>query len=921
MVFQKKINAVELIVGENNLAPLLAIARTIGDTQPGDSWHTFTAAKFEAINEDNNTHLFSHPLEVKGGGIVFNESDNIKPPHNKGLLYYNDGTIYFTYDGGDTWTLAGDSWISPGRWTDITTGSGGIRYNEGMVVIGDTWGDADSFVFYAKGNAKFLGDSNYFLKHVIFGDSSYVYFGDSVVFNGITTFGDSVYFSSKVYFGDSVEFNGNIVFGDTVVFNSDLVIGGETNFNYYTYFGDSVDFISIVRFGDSVAFNDMVSFGDSVDFTSIARFTGMVNFGDSVTFGDTTFFDSSVIINDAAKDAFGWGRADEVKEPNGFVNTTSSTLSWSDVTYTLTITPISEFVYYHNGIRYAVSSPDTVQIDDTEEGIHWIYYDGDVLTSSPIATAPEENELMRDYVLVAIVYWDATNGTGIVANERHGCAMSWSTHYNLHGAEGSRYIEGLALGDFTSDDSGDIDSHAQFTSTTGEILDEDLPSTPEAKTLTGEITVLYRLGVNGYWRWDTSSAGVLAAPSGRAYWNEFDGDSWFLSEVTNNAHVVAHVFASNNIDAGLIVIMGQAEYTLKKDAQDGVVNEISSIVTSGLPMAEYVYIGAILYKTSDSYSNTWQSAVQSVDGGGDYIDFRTSKISSGHAGVQDHGSLSGLSDPDHAVTAISFTNSNRVLGRQTGGTGAGQELAFRVPYTYTITASYTILDTDTITRIISRTTEAGDSNDINMPTASANVDREITIIQAGDTYQTLIQFEAGDSMNGIYDQIFLNKTGQKVTMFSDGTYWWKIDGEPSYMTGHLSLGGGHYIIPVDLRRPTWDIIGLNDVNPVSFEFGPGDSNLIPLGVKAIEMYSLVRYTGDDTTDGISLYSRPTGSSATDTTQTRIGNYYYTNLGNTLVAGSSYSINLECNFAGSVDIWCSQSTGSNYFKVIGYSMGI
>jgi hypothetical protein len=41
----------------------------------------------------------------------------------------------------------------------------------------------------------------------------------------------------------------------------------------------------------------------------------------------------------------------------------------------------------------------------------------------------------------------------------------------------------------------------------------------------------------------------------------------------------------------------------------------------------------------------------------------------------DHGSLSGLSDPDHPVGALNFSATDKLAGRSAAGGGAGQEIS------------------------------------------------------------------------------------------------------------------------------------------------------------------------------------------------------------------------------------------------------
>jgi hypothetical protein len=67
------------------------------------------------------------------------------------------------------------------------------------------------------------------------------------------------------------------------------------------------------------------------------------------------------------------------------------------------------------------------------------------------------------------------------------------------------------------------------------------------------------------------------------------------------------------------------------------------------------------------YNDSTKKIEASIDAGA-YSD-----ISSG--GATDHGALTGLSDPDHVVGALSFTATDKLAGRSTAGAGAGEEIA------------------------------------------------------------------------------------------------------------------------------------------------------------------------------------------------------------------------------------------------------
>jgi len=327
-------------------------------------------------------------------------------------------------------------------------------------------------------------------------------------------------------------------------------------------------------------------------------------------------------------------------EPTGFPNTTDSTLSWSDANRRLSIA--GTYDYYINNIKYSKSGTDTVDITDME-GMWYIYYNGTTLTASQVSSFPS---YMRDYALVAMVYWDAANNKGYVSDERHGL-MPWQTHYNLHIGQGALFVSGMALGNFTDGD-GSLASHAQHSIATGKLLDEDLETTRTAKTTTGNLVVAYRDG-SGYWRWQDSSAPIITTGTGRAAICPTAGG---LTEVDNNKFLLAHIFATPDISGKYFAIIGTTQYNSILEAREGSGTEVNTLSTVGLPSKEFVYIGCIVYQTSDSYANTWKSRVRPITTGVYWADFRYSKISSGAAPAA-HSNLSGLTDADsHPASAV-----------------------------------------------------------------------------------------------------------------------------------------------------------------------------------------------------------------------------------------------------------------------------
>ena len=107
-------------------------------------------------------------------------------------------------------------------------------------------------------------------------------------------------------------------------------------------------------------------------------------------------------------------------EPTGFPNRTASNISFTDGTRTFRILPTAgEFDYYINGVRYVKDVPQD-KIISADEGIHFLYFDGDTLEETTVF----DISIIYSKAFVAVVYWDATNNKHIyLGDERHGMTM------------------------------------------------------------------------------------------------------------------------------------------------------------------------------------------------------------------------------------------------------------------------------------------------------------------------------------------------------------------------------------------------------------------------------------------------------------------------------------------------------------------
>lgn len=360
----------------------------------------------------------------------------------------------------------------------------------------------------------------------------------------------------------------------------------------------------------------------------------------------STNYDTAWVTPAFVSDAEFTAYQELIKEPTGFPNRTDSVTSFNDGTRLFTIAPaVSSFKVYIKGHEFTKSASESITLTNAD-GNHYIYYD---INGTLSQTQTIDSDFFQNNAFIAIVYWNTSNNLrAYFAEERHGLIMDGQTHGYLHTVFGARYISGGALQGFSVDGTGNLASDAQFTSDSGSIRDEDILVQYLAQA---QIPVLYKQGT--LWRKKpadsfpviySGTAGYTGA-SGRLAYNELIAGSWQLTEVGNNRFVLVHVFATNDKDNPVVGIQGIVEYTSVSAARTGALTEITTL--SGLPFAEFVALGSVVFETANTYSNTPKARIRSVNGG-NYVDFRgTQPYSPAASTASSHSLLSNLSNDDH----------------------------------------------------------------------------------------------------------------------------------------------------------------------------------------------------------------------------------------------------------------------------------
>lgn len=364
-------------------------------------------------------------------------------------------------------------------------------------------------------------------------------------------------------------------------------------------------------------------------------------------------------------------------EPTGFLDWADAVGSYDNATRTFTLTPASStYTVWSAGTRITGLGAQSVVWPNTE-GTHFFYLDTSGVLQTTTTFAPSDY-IYGDKCYVANLYWNAVDGAVVLDAiiERHGIQQDGESHYQQHLKQGAYWVSGLTLGNILADQDGSLDTHAQFSVSSGTIGDEDMRFTTPALSVGGNIPILYLSGAgllrdalqSGFAVLTDTTAGVGA--TGRLVYNLLTGSTWSLATVTDNRFVLCHILSVGTETAAnrVYALVGQNMYTSLADARAGATTEIESIKTV-INLQEIRPVATLIYQTKDTYTNQVKARIRTTDEGDDYINQLSVR---GGAGAPftatDHNSTTNRDAPDaHPASSVDAVSISLI-------TGAGQKL-------------------------------------------------------------------------------------------------------------------------------------------------------------------------------------------------------------------------------------------------------
>jgi hypothetical protein len=363
-------------------------------------------------------------------------------------------------------------------------------------------------------------------------------------------------------------------------------------------------------------------------------------------------------------------------EVYGFPPIPETTISFDSGSNTFTLSPVgATWRYYRNGVQHRITGPVSVVLPGTPPAAGpWFFYidsdDGALLCSQTPWTL-----LATDTrVFVALIEYDsASTPTYLLYDERHPADIPRNIHAYLHSTRGSQYGSGGALSGYTLH--GSTNAHNTFGVEAAVIWDETLRITLEALADPDGATPTYavRYPSSGEWPWSLESVPYRYTPGGFMYYNaagvEVAG--------TNGDYINTFLLLT---PSGPQIVQGQAAHNSVEEAQ---AERFQDLNLAGMPIAEFVARHQLTWRLNASYSTSGKARLEAVAeievsvagmaGGGD-----AGALLLAHEAAADPHAVAGYVQEGDPATTLSVSATDRILGRQSAGGGAVEEIACTV---------------------------------------------------------------------------------------------------------------------------------------------------------------------------------------------------------------------------------------------------
>lgn len=303
----------------------------------------------------------------------------------------------------------------------------------------------------------------------------------------------------------------------------------------------------------------------------------------------------------------------ETKEPTGFLDISEVRVFYNSATNQVQIIPTgTEWTYYIAGEIFTITGTLSVSVPTTD-GYHIFYLEKDgVFSTSSNPSLPDYNTF---YFRIAFANYSTDEArVNYFADISSTISMPWGTSQRINETYGVGYgPQSFIIENFITAGDGSQDAHCQFGLTNGKIFHNDLfydvisdptPTNDFEQDLNpiAKIPIYYKSGPNGIYRKsDATSFPIIENIGNRAYYNEWTGATWQLTECDENTFFTVYYYATTNPMEPIIGFLGSINSTSPANA---ISQDTSTRALDGFPLCSVGFIKAIVWNTSDAFTNT-----------------------------------------------------------------------------------------------------------------------------------------------------------------------------------------------------------------------------------------------------------------------------------------------------------------------------
>lgn len=299
------------------------------------------------------------------------------------------------------------------------------------------------------------------------------------------------------------------------------------------------------------------------------------------------------------------------KSPTGFPDNTASTITYNELTQSLTISPVSgTFEYWINGQIYSVASPQTLAHTNAT-GAYFFYFDTVGLKVANFSTFTN----FEDKSLVALVYFYDTTYF-LVEDERHTTKLDPVCHFILHKNIGCFITTDIELLTYDSQPSSPVTTSNQYSLSSGVLWDEDIKY-EYAGHARG--TYYYNDFQNpvssSFWTFPSSTQPYkFNASTKYIQYQHILANSWTWSDVPNNSYMNYYLIIAPIVNQAYAPQLspGLIYYSTLQEAIDVAYTDDVQTVNIGYVPPEFIILWKITFKTSSSYTNDGKCRIEAV---------------------------------------------------------------------------------------------------------------------------------------------------------------------------------------------------------------------------------------------------------------------------------------------------------------------